>query len=411
MHILYIHQYFVPPDGKGGTRSYEMARRLVRAGHQVTLLTSSAFFPKHYNLDGEVSRLECDGIQLVVVRIPYSNKLSFRRRLLVFVEFAYRASVLAAGVEGIDLVFATSTPLTIAIPGIVAKSRRRVPMVFEVRDLWPEIPISLGAIRNPLLIWASKALERCAYRSSARVVALSPGMRDGVARAGYPAERVTVIPNSSDVQNFDVPDTAGQQFLSEHPYLKRGPLVTYTGTLGVVNNARYFVDIAERMLLLDPDVTFLIVGDGHEHANVRLAAQAAGVFEKNLWMLPPLPKNEIPKVLSATTLGSSFFIDNPVLWHNAANKFFDSLAAGRPIVLNYEGWQAELVRQRKAGVVVPPNDPVTAARLIQEFVRDEHRLRQGRQAARELAMNEFNRDILAEKLRRVLEEAARERRA
>jgi glycosyltransferase involved in cell wall biosynthesis len=199
MHILYLHQYFVPPDGSGGTRSYEMARRFVRAGHRVTLVTSTAFFPKHYNFDEPVTRVEFDGIDVRALHVPYSNHMRYRQRVAAFITFATRSALVASRIERPDVVFATSTPLTIAVPGILAKVWHRRPMVFEVRDLWPELPIAMGALKNPIARAAAYVLERVAYTASNEVIALSPGMKDGVVRTGYPAQRVSVVSNRCDI--------------------------------------------------------------------------------------------------------------------------------------------------------------------------------------------------------------------
>lgn len=404
MHILYLHQYFVPPDGNGGTRSYEMARRLVKAGHQVTMITSSSFFPPHYQLSKRITHLEIEGISLRVIRVPYSNKLSYMERIKAFFEFALKAIVETAKTRSVDLVFATSTPLTIAVPAIFGKLWHKKPMVFEVRDLWPEVPIAMGVLSNRVTIWAAKLLEKWAYSNSTRVVALSQGMADGIVRAGYSGQKIAVIPNSCDVDLFRVSELEGEAFLEKHPYLKKGPLVTYTGTLGAVNGLDYMVDIASHMLKIDPSVRFLIVGDGKQKDFIVERAMMLGVLEKNLWILPPVAKKEIPGILSASTVATSFVINLPALWNNSANKFFDTLAGSRPMVINHEGWQADTLRKYQAGLVLPPDNPFVAARELCAFLNDNGKLIAARNSASLLADSEFNRDILANRLRRLLEE-------
>ena len=325
MHILYLHQYFVPPDGNGGTRSYEMARRLVKAGHRVTMITSSAFFPPCYVIQNGTTCLEIEGINIRVIDVHYSNQFSYSKRLIAFILFAGKCVCESMKVKDVDIVFATSTPLSIAIPGIIAKRRHKTSLVFEVRDLWPEVPIAMGVLKNPLMIWAAKKMEKWAYRNSKQVIALSPGMSDGIRSVGYPDENISIIPNSCDVELFRVPESGGQSFLDNHPHLKTGPLVVYTGTLGAVNGVDYLIDIASHMMLIDPTVRFLIVGCGRKKKYVSDRAVNLGVFEKNLWFLPPVSKTDMPDILSASTVATSFVIDLPVLWNNSANKFFDTL--------------------------------------------------------------------------------------
>ncbi len=407
MKIIYLHQYFQTPCVAGATRSYEMARRLVRAGHQVHMVTT------YRGLDrgplGSWFQTQEAGIRVHWLVLPYSNKMPYARRLRVFLRFAWSCARRAADLGG-DLIFATSTPLTIALPAVYAAKKNRIPMVFEVRDLWPDVPIALGILKGPLQIAAARRLERFAYRNAARVVALSPGMKAGVVAAGYPPERVTIIPNSSDIELFDVPRSQGEQFLASHPYLKTGPLITYAGTLGLVNGVDYLVEIAAAMLRIDPAVRFLILGEGNQEEVVRRRAEQLGVLGRNTWLLPPCPKHEMPKVLSATTVATSLVRDLPALWHNSANKVFDAFAARRPVMINHEGWQADLLRKYQAGLVVPPRNAALAARMLHQFVSDKRRLARAGEAAGYLADTMFNRDMLAEKLRRLLEQVLAEHR-
>ena len=408
MHVLYLHQYFVPPDGGGGTRSYEFARRLVQAGHRVSMITSSAGFPDSYALTGRVAHRNIEGIELQIIRAPYANRLSNWRRILVFLSFAFRASAAAARVRSADVIFATSTPLTIGIPALYAKWRLRRPMVFEVRDLWPELPIAIGALRNPLAIRIARWFERLIYRHSERVIALSPGMRDGIAAAGYPVDRIAVIPNASDVDLFRVPVEAAKPFLNANPELIGRTLVVYAGTIGPVNGVEYLARLAAAVKLIRPDVVFVVVGDGREKSRVLKIAEDLGVVPRNFLILPPLLKRQMPGALAAATIAASVVIDLEPMRNNSANKLFDAFAAGRPVLINYGGWQAELLERTGAGISLPHDDLSKAATDLVTFLESPTRMEDARQAARALADNEFNRDRLSEQLRTVLETVAAE---
>lgn len=405
MHVLYLHQYFCPPDGSSGTRSYEMARRMVEAGHQVTIITTSAFFPETYKLHG-TTRLSMDGMDLVILRIPYDNFMGFTDRVWAFLRFAFGGIVSALRVQNIDIVFATSTPLTIIIPGYVASRFHAAPLVFEVRDLWPDLPIAIGALRSSIAKWLARRLEIFAYRSSSHVVALSPGMKEKIIEKGVPDDKISMIPNASDVDLFRVSPERGHDFLERYPHLKAGTLVTYAGTLGRMNSVGYLVDLAKSMLSIDPTVRFVICGDGAERDEIYTRATHSGVLDQNLWILPPLPKTEMPSLLSASTAAVSLFQNLPDMQHNSANKVFDALAAGRPIIVNYGGWQADLLASRGAGIVLPPENTDTAARELAEFLQDTDGLRRAGEQAAALADSRFNRDRLAGQLRNVLEEVA-----
>src|SRR5439155_13734187 len=223
--------------------------------------------------------------------VPYSNAMSYGRRIRSFVEFAAMAAAKATARRA-DVVLATSTPLTVAIPGIVASRLRRVPFVFEVRDLWPEIPIDMGALRNPVTRRLAGALATAAYRSAEHVVALSPGMAAGVT-ARYPAARTTVIPNACDLDLFAVDADEVRRFREAHDWLRDRPLVVYAGTLGAANGVDYLVRVAAATRSLDPRVRFLVVGDGKLWDATRRLAAKLGVLDTTLRMWAEVTKAEI----------------------------------------------------------------------------------------------------------------------
>lgn len=397
MKILYLHQYFNTPDMPGGTRSYEMARRLVEQGHDVDMITTDRRpdAPPGWRISVEA------GIRVHWLSVPYANRMGFAARMKAFLRFASRAGRKAVSLGG-DVVFATSTPLTIAIPAVHASRRLRVPMVFEVRDLWPDIPIALGVLRGWVPIFVARALEGYAYRNAAQIVALSPGMRDGVVRRGYAEERIHTIPNSSDLELFEVDPSEGIRFRRRHDWLQDRPLVLYAGTFGRVNGVDYAVRIAVAMRDEAPDVRFLLVGDGGEKEQVVALAEETGVLGDNLFVMPQVAKHEVPVIFAAATITTSFVIDVRELWANSANKFFDGLAAGRPIAINHRGWQAELIESEDIGIVLPPDDAAAAARSLADAVRNADWLATAGERARRLAEERFARDDLAAQLEGVL---------
>lgn len=400
MHILYLHQYFVPPSASGGTRSYEFARRLVANGHEVHLITSSAFLP-HYQATSKVSHTKFDGICTTIIHVPYSNSLPFSQRIRTFFEYAWLASREAAASKA-DVVFATSTPLTIAIPGIIAKLRHHIPMVFEVRDLWPELPIAVGALKNPLAKAAARGLEWMAYHSAVHIVALSPGMAEGVIRRGISADRVSVIPNSCDLDMFEVHSERGAQVRANLHLEPSQPLIVYAGTFGLINGVDYLVEIADIMQKIAPEVHFLLIGDGAKKEAVIAKAEQAGILERSLTIWNSLPKTQLVDVLAAATIATSLFVPLKPMWNNSANKFFDALAAGKPVAINYGGWQADLLNETGAGIVLPPDDPIEGARHLASFVKDKARLQLAGEASRQLARTRFNRDMMASQLEAIL---------
>ncbi len=389
MRVLYIHQYYATPSSNGGVRSYLISKALVEKGHNVEILTSSAFVPSHWELLPGWNLVIVDGVKVNILNLPYSNKASLFKRLLIFTQFSFRSTLKALSIK-CDVVFASSTPLTVGIPGVLASKRHRVPLVFEVRDLWPEIPIAMGILKSPLLIYIARKFEKWVYFNSKRVIALSPGMLDGVVMAGYERNSVIVAPNACDLGLFNVSVREGSLFRSRHSWLGSRKLVVYTGTFGKVNNLSYLMDVAYATSKLEPDICFVLIGDGAEKEKLVDLAFKKGILKKNVFFLPSVTKEELPAILSASDVCVSTVLPLPELWNNSANKFFDGLAAGKPIAINHGGWQADIIDSNNIGVVMNHDDCDEGARALVELVSSPERLERACQGSRRLAIDEYS---------------------
>jgi glycosyltransferase involved in cell wall biosynthesis len=377
MQILYLHQFFITRAGVGGTRSYEFARRFVARGHRVRMVTAG---------DG---RSTVDGIDVVGVPGAYSDYMSAtassdRERMLAFGRFAAAGTAEALRGPRPDVIYATSPPLTIAVPALAAAARWRAPLVFEVRDLWPEAPIQMGALANPRLQRQARSLEREAYKRARRVIALSPGIRDGVIGAGVPAGKVVLVPNASDLDLFQPADPP-------EPFL-----VSYFGTMGEANDLSLAIEAA-RLL---PDMPFVLMGDGKRRAELERSAPPNVSFPG-----PAASKGEVAALAATSGACLTFFKDVPVLATNSPNKLFDTFAAGRPAIVNMDGWMRQLVEDNDAGFYVR-NVADLAQKLAWLRAHPEEVERIGRNG-RALAEREFGRDLLAGRVLDVLEEVAR----
>jgi len=386
MQILYIHQFFVTRAGVGGTRSYEFARRFVERGHAVRMVTAVDRGAAHRAPPGACRQTggSVDGIEVVGVRGAYSDymratSMSNLGRMLAFARFAVGATVAALRGPRPDVIYASSPPLTVALPALAASLRWRAPVVFEVRDLWPEAPIQMGALTNPLAQRLARAVERFVYARSTRVVALSPGIQSAL-----PSEKSVLIPNSADLDVFD-------------PAAPRGPFqVAYFGAMGEANDLTAVVEAAK----LAPDVTFVLMGDGKRRAELERAAPPNVRFRTG-------SKTDVARLAAESSACLTLFKDVPVLATNSPNKLFDTFAAGRPAIVNMDGWMRELVERNEAGVYARAGDAADLAEKV-IWLRDhpDEVERMGANARR-LAEREFGRDELAARALAVLEEAAR----
>ncbi|TLM77170.1 MAG: glycosyltransferase family 4 protein [Actinobacteria bacterium] len=406
MRIAYLHQYFNTPDMSGGTRSYEVARRFAELGHEVHMVTTDR--------SGEAGsgwrETREAGFTAHWTPVPYSNRMNYAERVRAFFAFATRAGRRAASLRP-DVVFATSTPLTIALPAVRAAKRRRVPMVLEIRDVWPRVPVALGALHNPIARAAAERLERYAYRHADRIVAFAPGMRQWVVSQGYPAERAVVIPNGCDLRSFPADPARAQAVRDTREWLDDRPMALFAGTLGAVNGAGWLADVAAAAKAIDPGALFVVMGDGRERDAIEAHARALGVLGDTFHLLRARPKAEMPAWLTAATVSVSMLTGPECVYEDVgSNKIFDTMACGKPLVTNHTGWLADLLACEGAGIVLDPGDVAGAAAAICRCMRDAEWLASAGAAARHLAEERFDRDELAGQLERVLLDAVEEAR-
>jgi len=410
MKILYYHQYFSIPAGAVGTRSYEFARSLVEAGHKVVMVCLRDPVRTVTGLNGPFFRGMrtgiVDGIKVIELDLSYTNNDNFLRRSVVFLRYSWRSLFLALRSDA-DLIFSTTTPLTAGIPGVASRWLRGTPFVFEVRDLWPELPKAMGVLRNPLVLAALSFLEWVSYHSADACVGLAPGICEGIANRGIASTRITNIPNSCDLDLFQ-PLAAGlvkrPDLVPGHPLDADSFVAAFTGAHGLANGLDAVLDVAAELQRRGRhDIKLLFIGDGR--CKAALKARVAKESLVNCQFVPPVPKPQLASLLRQSVhVGLMILDDVPAFYRGTSpNKFFDYLACGLPVINNYPGWLADLIRDHQLGIPVPPRNPVAFADALQTLADDPIRRQAMASEARQLAETHFSRAELALQLRQVLE--------
>jgi glycosyltransferase involved in cell wall biosynthesis len=407
LNVLYFHQYFATRRRSTATRSYELARRLVDRGHSVTIVSRDTRMLES-GRDGKpegrvVAREQVDGIDVLYLNIPYANRYPMPVRLASFTAFTVAASVAGALQKRPDVVFASSTPLTIGIAGLLTSRAKRVPFVFEIRDLWPAVPVALGVLKGGAAIGTAEWLERRLYDGAARLVVLSEGSQEELKRRGIPDEKLVFIPNAADLDVFR-PGVIDEGFRARHGLEDRF-VALYAGAMGRANGLDQLVDAAEALRRWgDTRVTVVAMGDGGERPRLEERARELGL--ENLLFLPAVPKEALAGVIGAADVTLTIFAPHPILETNSPNKFFDSLAAGKPVVVNLGGWLRRLVEEHDAGVWVQGGNAEALAGALSALAANPARVELMGRNARALAEREFGRDEMADRLARTLEEVA-----
>lgn len=388
MNILIFYQYFGSPKGGWSTRYYEFTRRWVKAGHKVTVVTSP-YYKSDIKAKGFISHQVMEGVNLIVINSPDSNKDSFLKRAWNAFRFSCISVYFALSLPH-DVVISSSGPITTAIPGLISKWIRRKKLVFEVRDLWPKGGIELGKLKNPVFKTLALSFEKLVYKNSALVIACSEGMKQGVLEVN-PLANVLVITNSSDVELF-----GGSSKNPEFPlgFDSSIPTFIYAGSLGLMDDCSQILNGIHAARDLHFQMVF--IGDGAEKEHL-MALRSKYGLENKLWFLGLIPKTEVVKWFALARASFVTFKNLPVLHTSSPNKMFDSFAAGVPIIQSTQGWIADLVRDNNCGLNVDPSDPKSFAEAISFLLDHPEEAKKMGEKARNLAEIEFNRSILSDK--------------
>ncbi len=407
MKVLYFHQHFSSPNGSTGIRSYCMARCLIERGHEVTLICGS-YLGSDTGLIGPFTngqrRGVVDGIDVIELELTYANKDGFLRRARTFLRYVFGGLRLVF-TEKYDLVFATTTPLTAGIPGIVARWLRNKPFIFEVRDLWPELPKAMGVITNPFILSLMSMLEWVSYHSAHHVIVLSPGIATGVEKRGITLDKISLVPNGCDLDIFDTEVKAWRPETISDTDL----LVLFAGTHGIANGLDSVLDAASELSSRGRDeIKFLFLGQGMMKQS--LIDRAIGEGLNNVIFHEPVNKKRLAGLMASTDVGLQILANIPVFYYGTSpNKFFDYISAGIPVLNNYPGWLAELINYSDCGFSVPPEDPIAFADVLEKAASNRQDLKVKGSKARELAIEKFDRINLASKWAEQLEAVYKKR--
>jgi len=403
MHILYLHQYFITRETQGGTRSYEFARYFVRKGHRVTMLTSGRWNPQ-FPVNGERFRTyRHEGIEIKAIDAGYANArkgtaLSGYQRMMQFLQFASLAKKVGKTLERPDVVYATHTPLTIGLPGEYLSRYFKVPFIFEVRDLWPEALVNIGVLTNPLAIFYFKYLSKRFYHRAAHVIALSPGMKQVILNYGVKGDKVSVIPNSSDLDLFRPDITPAYNDVVRKINGRFSAI--YFGAMGKANGLDYVLQAAVKLKKEgELSVVFILHGDGSEKDRLKAEAQKQGL--DNIIFSDPVPKKEdLAKLIKACDACMTIYqSDKEQTW--SPNKMFDSLAAGKPVLINVGGWLGETIEKNKCGFQTSPDSPAELAEVMKKLEKDRKLVKEMGKNSRRLAEEKFDRNKLALELEKI----------
>jgi colanic acid biosynthesis glycosyl transferase WcaI len=404
MRILYLTQYFYPEIGATQTRAYEMASGLARAGHQVTILTEVPNHPQgiiHPAYRGHLwVRERMEDIQVLRVWVKASSIKNPAARICFYLTYMLNATLagLCLATERYDLIYATSPPLLVGAAGLALSLLRRLPFVFEVRDLWPESAIELGEINRPAAVRLAQAIADLCYRRAARTVAVTQGIYDRLQQKGIGPERLALIPNGANTDLYRPgPRDAS---ICKRLGLEGKFVLIYAGLHGLIHGTESIIECA-RLLQQYKDILFILIGEGVRKMHLMSLAQEYAL--DNILFLPAQPECDLPRYLSCADAGLATTKRLPLCEGTIPVKMFSYMACGLPVILAVRGEARQILERAGAGIAVEPEDPAQLCEAILRLKADPEFRRECGRRGREFVLENYDRKAMARRLEELLQ--------
>lgn len=385
MKILLLHQHFNSPITGGAMRSWYLATALVARGVHVTVITGGN--------QKKITKEIIDGIEVYTVFAPYQNQFGFGARINSFLRYVKNTIAIASRFKSYDRCYAMSVPLTVGLAAMWIRWRYKIPYIFEVGDIWPEAPIQLGFVQNPINKFALFQLEKMIYRRAESLVALSPSIQAYLEEAN-PDKKIHLIPNFADCDFFAMEQSleAKQKWKIKEKFV-----ISYIGAIGFANGLEHILACAEKCRKAEIPIQFLICGEGA----VLNALAEQGKSTANVRFIPFQNRDGVKEVMSMSDAVFISYRNVPILETGSPNKFFDGLASGKLIIINFNGWIKDVIEAKQCGLYISTEAPESFPALIAPFLSDQELLRTYQQRARTLAEENYSRNKLSEQFARI----------
>jgi glycosyltransferase involved in cell wall biosynthesis len=381
--ILILHQHFKTPQSGGAIRSYYLAKALKDRGHRVVVITGDN--------ENKAKQETVEGIEVHYLPIPYDNRFEFYARGWSFIKYISMSIREAGKFKDFDCCYAISVPLTIGIAAMRIKSRHKIPFIFEVGDLWPDAPVQMRFIKNYFFKKFLYSLEKRIYRSAQSIVALSPSIKSIIEKK-VPGKPVTMISNMADT-GFYKPEQKKSEL--EKKFGVEGKfVVSYIGALGIANGLDYFLDCARASQKANLPIQFLLCGDGAMREYLESTSKKLQL--QNFSVLPFKNREGVKEVMNVTDASFICYKPVPILETGSPNKFFDGLAAGKMIIVNFGGWIKKDIEENGCGFYVDPGHPTDFVKKIKPVLNDSKKRDAYQTASRVLAERKYSRQLLTE---------------
>ena len=411
LNILFLTDNFPPERNVPAMRTWEHVSRWVKDGHRVTIITTAPNFPQGKPLAGYTNRWymkeDMGGVTVIRDKSYIAANEGFLKRILDYVSFMVTGGIVAMFQKRPDILITTSPQFFCAVAGWVVSRLRRLPWIFELRDLWPASIVAVGAMKEGIAIKTLYWMEMSMYRAADRVIAVTKGLKQDLVDRGIPSDKIVVVRNGADTNRF-TPRPKDATFVEKFG-LQGKFVVGYYGTIGMGAGVQTAVDAGR--VLRDrgrDDIVIMLAGAGAEYDEVEKSIQEQGLT--NVKLLPPFDQADMPAVWSLLDAAIVMMKDRPLFRATISSKTFEALAMGMPVIMSLPAGEATgLVDEYGFGINVLPENPEDMANAIQKLADDPALTKALGQKALE-ASRDFSRERSAGLVMDVVQDVMAERR-
>ena len=396
MHILFLSHYFPPESNAPASRTYENCRRWVRRGHKVTVITCVPNVPDGVVYDGYKNRLrQCevvDGINVVRVWTYVAANRGRIRRTLNYISYMFSAIFFSLFVKKPDVILATSPQFFCGWAGVIASRLRRVPFILEIRDVWPDSIVAVGALRNKRIVRILEWLELKMYAAAKHIITVGKSYKQVLIEKGVPAEDISIITNGFDCDIF-YPRESDEKVRQR--YNLNGEFVcSYVGTIGMACGLEVVLHTAKLLKNRQRnDIKFLLVGAGATKEQLRRQALEENL--DNIVFVERQDREAIPRILSVADACLVHLRRSDHFKTVFPSKILEATAMAKPTILGVEGYAAQFLREADAGICIEPENADQLAEAVENLADDPELCRSLGQAGREYVTKHHDRDNLA----------------
>ena len=404
MHILFLTDNFPPEGNAPATRTFEHAREWVSKGHKVTVITCAPNFPEGKVFNGYknrwLSKDKIDGINVWRVKTYITANEGFIKRTIDFVSFMVSGLFFGLFTLKVDVVIGTSPQFFTVISAWTLAKLKRVPFVFELRDIWPASITAVGAMRGNWIINILEKLELFLYRQANLIVSVTHSFKSELQNRGVSADKIKVVLNGVDLERYS-PLQKKDESLADKYELKNKFVIGYVGTHGLAHALENVIEAAE-LIAKEDNIRIVFAGGGADRSRLEKIVSERGL--ENIVMIPRQPKDQMPQVWSLCDISLVHLKDAPLFKTVIPSKIFESMAMGLPIIMAVPiGEATNIIEEYKAGISVSPGCPTELSEKFLELATDKELVRTLSYQSLNAARN-FDRKKLALEMLNYIEE-------